>query len=370
MEKRKIDAAVVGLGGNGWGTVQAALAADHIGRVVGVDINEEQCRKAASELNIAVTTSLDEVLDDDRIELIYISANNSAHYPIGKLALERGKKVCMEKPMGVTLAETEDLLRIVKKTGGFLHVGFELRHFSKLYTRIKEILDSGEIGRLRHINCQYSLSPFGTATEAERWKYKRELSGGLFQEKLCHYIDLPRWWDGTRVCRYFVTKAENVIPYYQISDNFELTYQFESGVVSHLSFLTGAAGEGECDLIDTELLERQEGEGYRLSYQVVGSEGALEANVFRRQLRVFHHPGKSGLNGKSKMVRMEKWKHRDDHLWFHNTTDEKKDVARRAALGLPPVITPEDAAETMRLCFEFEEAATQPWKVVERGGLL
>jgi len=56
----------------------------------------------------------------------------------------------------------------------------------------------------------------------------------------------------------------------------------------------------------------------------------------------------------------------DHRLCFHNTLDEKKDVARRAAPGLPPASDPEDAAETMRLCFELEEAIAQLWHVVQR----
>lgn len=123
----------------------------------------------------------------------------------------------------------------------------------------------------------------------------------------------------------------------------------------------GTAGSTD----DGELLSRQRHEGYRLYYQLVGTEGALEANVFFRELRVFHHPGKPG-QAKSNLVRVESWEPEEDHLWFHNTADEKKDVARRAALGLPPAIDPEDAAETMRLCFAFETAAEGPRQVVER----
>lgn len=361
MMERSIVAAVVGLGSNGSDTVADVSASEHIARIVGVDTDPGRCRRARERFGIETTVSLDAVLSDPQIALIFISTPNALHYPIGKAALERGKAVCMEKPMGVTRQETEDLLRVVSETRGFLQVGFEARHYCRLYARVKDILDSGEIGLLRHINCQYVLSPFSR----DSWYVKAAHSGGLFQEKLCHYIDLPRWWTGSRVERFFCARAANVIPYYEIADNIELTMQFECGVVSHLTFLYGAAGEGANDLIHTEALERQRHEGYRLYYQLVGTEGALEANVFWRELRVFHHAGKPGVDT-SRMVRVERWEQKDDLAWFHNTADEKRDVARRVARGLPPATGPEDAAETMRLCFEFEEAAMRPWAVVER----
>lgn len=364
--KRTIGAMVVGLGGNGAGAVRAALDSPHVHRVVGVDLIEDRCAQAREKFGIETTLSFDQALGDRDLELIYISTSNASHYPLAKAGLERGKKIFTEKPMGITLEETEDMVRAVRATGGWLGVGFELRHYSKLYAGVKEIIDSGEIGELRHINCQYSISPYGNSTDKERWKHNLKLSGGIFQEKLCHYIDLPRWWDGTRVERFIATRSENVIPYYEVSDNVEVTYQFASGAVSHLTFLMAAAGAGAGDLIDTGDLTKQIGEGYRLYFQVVGTRGAVEANVFHREMRVFRHPGHPEAGDKSRMVRKETWKSEDDHLYFHNTRDEKIDAARRAALGLPPAIDPEDAAETMRICYEFEAAMNRPWAVVER----
>ncbi len=192
---RKIVASVVGLGGNGMKTVHNAIESEHIDKLVCVDIDAQKCHKARERTGVPVTTSLEEVLADPVIELVYISTHNAAHYPVDKLALERGKKVLMEKPMGVNIGQTEDLLETVSRTSGWLAVEFECRHYSKLYARIKEVVDSGEIGTLRHINCQYVLPPGG---ESE-WQHDPELSGGIFCEKLCHYVDLPRWV-GRRPC--------------------------------------------------------------------------------------------------------------------------------------------------------------------------
>jgi len=93
----------------GRGTVRAALDAKPVNRVVGVDLAPEPCEKANAELGIDTTTSLDDVLTDSAVELIHISTSNASHFAIGKQALEAGKAVCMEKPMGISLQETEDL---------------------------------------------------------------------------------------------------------------------------------------------------------------------------------------------------------------------------------------------------------------------
>lgn len=106
-----------------------------------------------------------------------------------------------------------------------------------LYVRMKEIIDSGEIGRVRHIRFTYCLQPF----EEGSWRNDAGLSGCLYAEKLCHYVDLPRWWLGKRVVRFFSIKAPNVIPYCKIPDNALCAYEFEDGTLSQLSFMYGPA---------------------------------------------------------------------------------------------------------------------------------
>lgn len=80
-----------------------------------------------------------------------------------------------------------------------------------------------------------------------------------------------------------------------------------------------------------------------------------------------HHAGKPGFPDVEKIVQVEAWDRNDDFTMFHNTRDQNLDIARRVAMGEGPAIVPEDAAETMKLCLEFEEAAEcGDWKVCSR----
>lgn len=362
---RKIDVAIIGLGGMGKTNIRSLKGVDFISTIKGVDLREEPCRQVKKEFGISTYTDVKEVWDDPCIELVYITTPNKFHAELVIQALKAGKKVMTEKPMGITPEETQKIIETVKQTKGFLQVGFECRNYSKLYVMIKEIIDSGEIGTPKHISFSYVLPAFPNEGPSSIWKFSKDSAGGMFQEKLCHYIDLPRWWMGEKVIRFFCSKASNTIPYYQIPDNMECTYQFESGCVSHLTFMMGPAHGDNYDLLRKVDIYDQRDQGYKLDYYIVGTEGAVEASVFHRELRVFHHTGKPGVNYSS-MVRVETWKPEEDHFYFHNTTDQNIDIARRVSEGLGPAIEPEDAAETMRLCYEFETAAQQTWKVIER----
>ncbi|HHV96833.1 MAG TPA: hypothetical protein GXX37_10250 [Clostridiaceae bacterium] len=197
---------------------------------------------------------------------------------------------------------------------------------------------------------------------------KKEYSGSMYLEKLCHYIDVVRWWNGSRVNRFIVTSVPNVIPYYEIEDNVHVTYSFENGAVSHLFFLsTATAGLSnylphKCDLFEQDKL------GYKLNYIITGTKGSIELDVFQREIRVYLHPGNSELKEKTAvMLKKYNWTAEEDNLHFHNSKEQNLDIVRRVALGEPPSLSLEDALETMLLCLQFSEAQEKtPWQIIKR----
>jgi predicted dehydrogenase len=61
----------------------------------------------------------------------------------------------------------------------------------------------------------------------------------MFAEKLCHYVDLPRWWIGSRVTQVHSVSAPNLASPPGVRDNYHTTYRFANGAVT---FRNGAAG--------------------------------------------------------------------------------------------------------------------------------
>ncbi len=72
------------------------------------------------------------------------------HFQIGKKLLEKGLNVMMEKPMTMTVKESEELVGIAERTGAGLMVGHVLL-FHPAIRKIKEMIDSGIIGRLFYV---------------------------------------------------------------------------------------------------------------------------------------------------------------------------------------------------------------------------
>jgi len=371
--KEKLVAAVIGCGGMGRTIVGNIIAMPEVSKVVCYDPQKSQLDEVKRLYpGVVLCDSLDKLLSDKEIDLVYIASSNSTHVEIACAALRAGKAVMTEKPSGITVEEINELERVAKETGGFLQVGLECR-YSHAYTEAKKIIESGEIGQLKSIHFTYSQPPvketrtLPDGTVIPEWRIKAGSSGNMFLEKLCHYIDLARWWnEGSRISKYVVTSADNVIPYYEVEDNVHVSYLFDNGCVSHLYFTATAAPNNTDDLSVQDKL------GFKLDYVLTGTEGAIEIDVFQREIRVYHHPGKSGQTGEV-LDRKINWSERlseegfAEQLYFHNTAEQNQDIVRRVLKGDKPSISIEDAQETMRVCMEFSKAAKEnKWEMITR----
>ncbi len=377
---KKISVAVFGCGKMGNTIIADVAAMDEVDKIYGYDVNQAQLDAtiAKHEKVVAVTTNLDEILANEEIKLVYIATANEFHVPLACAAMRAGKAVMTEKPSGITYDQVEELIRVQKETGAFLQVGFECR-YSKAYMIAKEIVASGEIGKLVNVHFTYTMSPYAEfkkladGTKVKNWRVTKEAVGSMFLEKLCHYIDLVRWWnEGSRIDKFISTGFDNVIPYFELEDNVHVTYHFDNGCTSHLNFNMCVAPHGNSDMMGDYDLADQDKDGHKLNYVLTGTEGAIEIDVFQRQLRVYHHPGKPGQE-KEEMVRVVEWDKtgggapNGENTYFHSTYAQNQDIVLRVVNGDKPAIDVEDAQESIRVCLDFTKAtADKKWQVVER----
>lgn len=115
--------------------------------------SEEKGRAMADDFGIEkVYTSLDEMLRDPDIELVYVASPNSMHYAQTKACLEAGRHVICEKPFTPTLAEAEELVALAKKKGLFLFEAITTAHHPH-YPVIRSRIP--ELGKLKLVMCSF-----------------------------------------------------------------------------------------------------------------------------------------------------------------------------------------------------------------------
>ncbi|WJH32457.1 Gfo/Idh/MocA family oxidoreductase [Paenibacillus sp. CC-CFT747] len=149
----------------------------------------EKAKRAAEELNIPVSYgSYEELLADSSIDAVYIPLPNHLHKEWTIRAAEAGKHVLCEKPMALTAKEAEEMAEACAKAGVVLAEAFMYRYHPR-YTRLKEIIQAGEIGEIRGIHGTFT---FNNAKDANNVRYKRYMGGGSLYDVGCYPISAAR----------------------------------------------------------------------------------------------------------------------------------------------------------------------------------
>ncbi len=141
--------AQIGLGQ--WGKNLARNFADLAELVWLCDIDQEQHAGLAQRYpSSRVTADLENVLADDTVEAVVIATPVPTHYELARRALEADKHVFVEKPPAMRAAELEELCDLAEERARVLMPGHLLLYHPAV-RRLKEIVDSGELGDVLYV---------------------------------------------------------------------------------------------------------------------------------------------------------------------------------------------------------------------------
>ena len=187
-----------------------------------------------------------DLLMDYEIDAIYIATPVHLHAEQTIAAAERGKHVLCEKPMALNVAECDRMIDACRSNNVKLGVAY-YRHFYPVVFRVKELIDSGELGIpvLVQINAFEWFDPEPSSPRS--WLLKKEFSGGgpMFDFG-CHRIELLLDLLGN-ITNVKATLANTFFDR-GVEDLATATFQFERGTLGMLT-VTHAAREPQ-DTLD------------------------------------------------------------------------------------------------------------------------
>jgi dihydrodiol dehydrogenase / D-xylose 1-dehydrogenase (NADP) len=149
-----------------WGFVAAGAMARNQARdliesprakIYGVYSRTQQSADAfASEFGGKVYSTLEELVADSAIDIVYISPPNQLHYPQAKLALEAGKAVLCEKPFTLNARQLAELIEIARSRKVFLMEAMWIRYLPVIL-KLRELLGNKVIGEIKLARAAFHL---------------------------------------------------------------------------------------------------------------------------------------------------------------------------------------------------------------------
>jgi scyllo-inositol 2-dehydrogenase (NAD+) len=244
------------------GAVHATNLADYAARAEVVAVVDER-HEAAEALGPAA--GLDDALE--RCDAVVISTPTFTHRELAVRAAEAGKHMFCEKPMGLTLAECDEMINAAERAGVVLQIGF-MRRFQPEFVEARRRIEAGDVGEpmvIKSLTRGPGLPP--------PWAWDLERSNGMLAEVNSHDFDCVRWLAGSEIERVYAEVANHK----GSSRGVDAEDFYDNAVVS-LRFAGGAIGtiDGTCPA----------DYGYDARVEIVCSEGLLVVGDLRGQALV------------------------------------------------------------------------------------
>jgi predicted dehydrogenase len=174
---RRLGAAVVGTGFIGPVHVEAIRRLGH--QVVGIlGSSHEKSKAAAQKLGIENGyQSLEELLKDPAVHVVHLASPNRDHFEQCKTVLASGKHLICEKPLAMTVNETQELVKLAEKSSSVTAVNYNVR-FYPMVLDAKARVERGEVGSLFHVTGSY-LQDWLLYDTDFNWRVMAEQGGEL-----------------------------------------------------------------------------------------------------------------------------------------------------------------------------------------------
>jgi predicted dehydrogenase len=152
--------------------------------------NTEQGRRIAGELNIPVVyDSYEKLLNDPQIDAVYIPLPNHLHVAWAIRSLQAGKHVLCEKPIGLSSAEADQLLKTAAQYPQLKIMEAFMYRFHPQWQLSKKMVNDGKIGELKTIQSFFSYYN----TDPNNIRNQKEAGGGGMMDIGCYCVSISRF---------------------------------------------------------------------------------------------------------------------------------------------------------------------------------
>lgn len=154
MSKESVNVGVVGVGGWGKNLARNYSQIPEAQLRYLCDLDEAKLKATRSQFQAELTTTrFDDLIEDPELQAIVIATTGPTHYQLCKKALLAGKDVYVEKPFVLSVADAEEIVALADDRQRILMVG-HLLEYHPVVQKLKEMIDSGELGKIRYIYSQ------------------------------------------------------------------------------------------------------------------------------------------------------------------------------------------------------------------------
>ena len=190
-----------------------------------------------NETSIKRYTDYKQMLEENDITLTSIATESGIHAEIALYCIDKGVHLIIEKPMAMSMADAEEIIRRSEEKGVKVSACHQNR-FNVAIQELRRAVETGRFGKLSHgsIHVRWNRNE-GYYTQAP-WRGTWAQDGGCLMNQCIHGIDLLRWMMGDEVEEVYGVTQQQFHDYLECEDIGMAVVKFKNGAVGTIEGTT------------------------------------------------------------------------------------------------------------------------------------
>ncbi|MEO8357733.1 MAG: Gfo/Idh/MocA family oxidoreductase [Chloroflexota bacterium] len=225
------------------------------------DVNQDLAKDIGQRFHVPIMKTFDELLTNQMVDVVYVAVPHYLLAPLTQQVLQAGKHALTEKPLAISLEQTDQLIRLATEQQLALGVFYEMR-YAPAHAVARELIQTGAIGKIIGVQIHtlidkpltYWQSGYGGRSMNPWRSTKAQAGGGVVLMNTSHLLDALFYITGlivTSASAEIATLMANV----EVEDTASAVFQFNNGAIGSLiagAHITGAINEEYCHVYGTE----------------------------------------------------------------------------------------------------------------------
>jgi predicted dehydrogenase len=215
-------------------------------RLVGVvSASADRARAVGERHGVPWSTRLEDLLERDDVDAVTICTPSGMHPAQALAALRAGKHAVVEKPIALTVADADAVVREGRQRG-LVVATISQRRFEPAVRALRSAVEAGALGQLVLIVAEGLYHRPQSYYDSAAWRGTRELDGGVLMNQAIHTVDLVRWIGGpvASVAGHVATLGHEM----EAEDTASVSVRFVSGALGAIFATTCVTPEHPVDL--------------------------------------------------------------------------------------------------------------------------
>ncbi|SDO55638.1 Gfo/Idh/MocA family protein [Halobacillus aidingensis] len=280
-------------------------------------------------------TELEQMLGEEDIDVACICTPSGFHAPIAVQIAEAKKHIIVEKPIAMTVEDTDKITNACKANNVKLAVVHPNR-FRPVVQELRKIMDQGLLGKISHASCIVNWNRNQEYYDQAPWRGTKQHDGGVLMNQAIHNLDLLLWFMGTpdQVFSMEATRFRNI--------------EAEDVSVGTIKFNSGALGTVEAS---TTVYPKN----YEESITIFGEKGTVKiggTNALNFEHLDIMDMSDNEIEDLKESIKADPWG-TPGHQWII------EDMVNAINKNREPAVTGEDGKNVLKLVLSFYESANQ-----------